>query len=433
MREYVNFLYITIFSWTIAYIVKAVSSLKYLNIASEQNQSDFIRVPRSFRLNRSKYTWNITKRWIPERLRFIITKTAYAKYDQKEVNRKFNKIMLNELTIDTQLNTAIELVEDNVINDLIYVRDWSNCIEKAPNDQYMIPENIVPINHGCQTRIVHKTSTRVIYDFCYEFCKLSRNGLTPKALFCGLNRYFHITSYNLSLGSILINYSGSISSILFLTFQDYLGYKNSIGPFFVPINLFILDSYVLKRGMPFGIRSRFISKYFISISSRNFHSHLRKNTMFRLSGILILLVLLKPCLNFFLEIYEFQYDDESVDKTFINYRLAMWISFSYILILVVYAHINALQTNKLHVPNFPILFKSKFNAISHIFLQNPCDSTIASFNNLLSNNRSKIRVTIICTRSSRMLHHIHCYHIYFISNRLFHDQLLLLFDAQLFN
>ena len=367
MREYVNFLYITIFSWTIAYIVKAVSSLKYLNIASEQNQSDFIRVPRSFRLNRSKYTWNITKRWIPERLRFIITKTAYAKYDQKEVNRKFNKIMLNELTIDTQLNTAIELVEDNVINDLIYVRDWSNCIEKAPNDQYMIPENIVPINHGCQTRIVHKTSTRVIYDFCYEFCKLSRNGLTPKALFCGLNRYFHITSYNLSLGSILINYSGSISSILFLTFQDYLGYKNSIGPFYVPINLFILDSYVLKRGMPFGIRSRFISKYFISISSRNFRSHLRKNTMFRLSGILILLVLLKPCLNFFLEIYEFQYDDESVDKTFINYRLAMWISFSYILILVVYAHINALQTNKLHVPNFPILFKSKFNAISHIF------------------------------------------------------------------
>ena len=32
-------------------------------------------------------------------------------------------------------------------------------------------------------------------------------------------------------------------------------------------------------------------------------------------------------------------------KTFINYKLAMWISFSYIVILVVYAHINAIQTN----------------------------------------------------------------------------------------
>ena len=369
MREYVNFMYNLIFSWTIAYIVKAVLSLKYPKITSEQNQSTFIRVPKSFILNASKYTWNITERWIPERLRFIITKTAYAKYDRKKVNEKFNKIMLNELTIDTQLNTAIELVEDNVINDLIDVRDLSNCIERAPDDHYIIPENIVPINHGCQTRIVHKASTRVIYDFCYEFCKLSRYDLTPKCLFSSLNRYFHITSYNLSLGSILINYSGSGSSILFLTFQDYLGYKNSIGPFFVPINLFILDSYVLKRGMPFEIRSRFISKYFISISSRNFHSHLYKNTMFRLLGILILLVLLKPCLDFFLEIYEFQHDDESADKTFINYKLAMWISFSYIVILVVYAHINAIQTNKLHVPNFPILFKSKFNAISHIFIR----------------------------------------------------------------
>ena len=277
--------------------------------------------------------------------------------------------MLNESTIDIQLNTEIELVEDDAINDLIDVRDWSKCIEGAPDDHHIIPENIVPVNHGCQTRIIHKASTRVIYDFCYEFCKLCRKNLTPKSLFSSLNRYFYITSYNLSLGSILINYSGSISSILFLTFQDYLGYKSSIGPFFVPINLFILDSYVLKRGMPFGIRSRFISKYFISVSSENFHAYTCKNTVFRLYGIVILLVLLKPCFNFVLEIYEFQHDDDSVDKTFINYKLAMWVSFTYILILVVYAHINAIQTNKLYVPNFPILFKSKFNAISHIFIR----------------------------------------------------------------
>ena len=182
MREYLDFTYILIFSWTIAYIVKAALSLYYPKIASQQNQSCSIRVPITFISNASKYTWNITERWIPERLRFIITKTAYVSYGRKEINKKFNKIMLNESTIDIQLNTEIELVEDDAINDLIDVRNWSKCIEKAPDDHHTIPENIVPINHGCQTRIIHKASTRVIYDFCYEFSKICRNTLTPKSL-----------------------------------------------------------------------------------------------------------------------------------------------------------------------------------------------------------------------------------------------------------
>ena len=46
-------------------------------------------------------------------------KTAKIKYDRKEVNRKLNKILLHELTIDASLETEIELLDGNEPHDLI--------------------------------------------------------------------------------------------------------------------------------------------------------------------------------------------------------------------------------------------------------------------------------------------------------------------------
>ena len=53
------------------------------------------------------------------KLHFIVRKTAQIKYGREEVNRKLNKILLQELTIDANLETEIELVEENEQNDLI--------------------------------------------------------------------------------------------------------------------------------------------------------------------------------------------------------------------------------------------------------------------------------------------------------------------------
>ena len=57
-------------------------------------------MPKNFNWRPPEYQWIIKQEWIPEKLGFIITKTAHVPYDRDEINRKFNKILLQELTID---------------------------------------------------------------------------------------------------------------------------------------------------------------------------------------------------------------------------------------------------------------------------------------------------------------------------------------------
>ena len=64
-------------------------------------------------------TWIYQRIWIPEKLHFIVRKTAKIRYNREEVNRKLNKILLQELTIDASLETEIELVDENDQHDLI--------------------------------------------------------------------------------------------------------------------------------------------------------------------------------------------------------------------------------------------------------------------------------------------------------------------------
>ena len=109
-----------------------------------------------------------------------------------------------DVTNPVQKETEIEIVDDHHIHDLIDSRDWSKCIQNAPNNHYVFPDNVIPINNEYKIKIIHRASTRLIYNFCYEFCQLCKNGLAPQSLFSNLNRYFYITSYNLSLGAILI-------------------------------------------------------------------------------------------------------------------------------------------------------------------------------------------------------------------------------------
>ena len=88
----------------------------------EATTTNTIKIPKNYKWGTPKHFWKYQRTWIPEKLNFIFRKTTNIKYDRKEVNRKLNKILLQELTIDASYGTEIELVDENVENDLI-VRD----------------------------------------------------------------------------------------------------------------------------------------------------------------------------------------------------------------------------------------------------------------------------------------------------------------------
>ena len=78
-----------------------------------------IKVPRSFNWGTPKLRWIVKRIWIPEKLQYIIRKTAKIQLNREEMNRKFNKILLHEFTIDASLETDIEKVGPGMNQDLI--------------------------------------------------------------------------------------------------------------------------------------------------------------------------------------------------------------------------------------------------------------------------------------------------------------------------
>ena len=104
----------------LAKIFKSFLDEWYLLFSINNDQGEkTIKIPRSFEWQTPKYLWIHQRIWIPEQLQFIVRKTAKIKYDRKEVNRKLNKILLHELTIDASLETEIELLDGNEPHDLI--------------------------------------------------------------------------------------------------------------------------------------------------------------------------------------------------------------------------------------------------------------------------------------------------------------------------
>ena len=85
---------------------------------SEDNEKT-IKIPKNYEWKTPEYPWIYQRIWIPEELHFIVKKTARIKYNKEEVNRKLNKILLQELTIDASLESVIELVNKKEQNDLI--------------------------------------------------------------------------------------------------------------------------------------------------------------------------------------------------------------------------------------------------------------------------------------------------------------------------
>ena len=77
-----------------------------------------IKIPKNYKWKTPKHSWIYQRIWIPEKLHFIVRKTAKIRYNRDEVNRKLNKILIQELTIDASLETEIELVL-NEQDDLI--------------------------------------------------------------------------------------------------------------------------------------------------------------------------------------------------------------------------------------------------------------------------------------------------------------------------
>jgi len=101
-------------------IFKSFLTQWYLLFSINNDQDEkTIKIPRSYEWQTPKHLWIHQRIWIPEQLQFIVRKTARIKYGRKEVNRKLNKILLHELTIDASLETEIGLVDENEQHDLI--------------------------------------------------------------------------------------------------------------------------------------------------------------------------------------------------------------------------------------------------------------------------------------------------------------------------
>ena len=90
------------------------------------------------------------------------------------------------------------------------VADWSKCIASVPNDNFVTPEYISPLDNGHQTRILHTASTRTIYGYVYEFGKLTKNGFAAKMVFSNLKQYFNLISTNLCLLSLMNMWIGRL-------------------------------------------------------------------------------------------------------------------------------------------------------------------------------------------------------------------------------
>ena len=58
-----------------------------------------IKIPKKYKWQTPKHSWIYQRIWIPEKLHFIVRKTAKIRYNREEVNRKLNKILLQELTV----------------------------------------------------------------------------------------------------------------------------------------------------------------------------------------------------------------------------------------------------------------------------------------------------------------------------------------------
>ena len=81
-----------------------------------------------------------------------------------------------------------------------------------PNDSFATPEDLFPLDNGCQTKIIHTASTRVIYDYAYEFKKLAKNKRTAKSIFLELQKYFIVISTNLTLFSYFNMWIGRLKA-----------------------------------------------------------------------------------------------------------------------------------------------------------------------------------------------------------------------------
>ena len=107
----------------IAFSVGVFTYPTYRLLLAENDVNNFdektIKIPRNYKWGTPMHSWKYQRAWIPEQLSFILRKTTQIKYDRKEVNRKLNKILLQELTIDANYETEIELVGENENHDLI--------------------------------------------------------------------------------------------------------------------------------------------------------------------------------------------------------------------------------------------------------------------------------------------------------------------------
>ena len=90
------------------------------------------------------------------------------------------------------------------------VADWSKCISSVPDDNFVTPEYIFPLDNGHQTRIVHTASTRTIHDYAYEFAKLTKIGFGGKRILSTLKNYFSLISTNLCLLSLMNMWIGRL-------------------------------------------------------------------------------------------------------------------------------------------------------------------------------------------------------------------------------
>ena len=169
-----------------------------------------------------------------------------------------------------------------------------------------------PLDNGHQTRILHSSSTRYLYNYCYEFAILTRNGLEPKEIFHKLKTYFRLISTNLTLLSIpnmlaarlQVSIHVSMMNTVMMTVCPFLNELLANGLqtiIFGPKWLNEQNVFLIQKG-------RFVSEYFIAVNSKNLTKNIFINCFYLIFGILIVVSVVFLSLKFSILLYDTEFN-----------------------------------------------------------------------------------------------------------------------------
>ena len=169
-----------------------------------------------------------------------------------------------------------------------------------------------PLDNGHQTRIIHPTSTRYIYDYCYEFGQLTQNGHKPSEIFCKLKTYFYIISTNLTLLSIPNMLAARLQISVHVSMINTVMLRAC--PFFSDLltnglqTIIFGPNWLNEQNIFLIQKARFVGKYFIGVNSKNLTKNMSINRCDLIFGIFITVSVVILSLKFSILLYDTEFN-----------------------------------------------------------------------------------------------------------------------------